>query len=431
MHSIYLSPGSSYCLYAPTALTGPELKLENNILLTIENGRIAGLKTIPSGNLPGGAGSGAQLIKLDRGLTLMPSLIDAHVHLALDGVSFKDSVSRWDNEEALQSRIIKELQAAAAAGIGAIRDGGDCRNINLSARDNLDEERLSGILKPRIISTGEAVRSENAYGSFLGRGYSKPVEIPAYIEALHAAGVDQVKVIASGLVSFNEYGRVEGKIPAPEELEAVVFHARRLGLKVMAHASSDAAVKRAVQAGVDSIEHGYYAEKDTLQMMAENQVAWVPTIAPVAAGAANSLFNDEVSRGSGLIEKICEEHIEKLRFALHSGVILGAGSDAGAPGVKHGAGLIAEMSMYARGALANRSILKAATAANAQILGLDGDIGTIRCGLKPELIAVRGNPLHDLATLKQVQMRFSTGHFSSAVKRTFSGRAGLIQGSMG
>jgi len=430
MHSFHFSPGSSYCLYAPMALTGPELELEKNILLRIENGLITGLKTIPPGNLPGGAGSGVQLIKLDQGLTLMPCLIDAHVHLALDGVSFKDSVSRWDNEGALQSRIKKDLQAAATAGIGAVRDGGDCRRINLAARDNFGEESLSGTLKPRVISTGAAVRSENSYGPFLGRGYRKPEEIPAFIEALHAAGVDQVKLIASGLVNFSEYGRVDGKIPAPEELEAVVFHARRFGLKVMVHASSDVAVKRAVQAGVDSIEHGYYAEKDTLQLMAENQVAWVPTISPVAAGVANSLFKDGSGRGSGLLEKICEEHIEKLRFALHSEVILGAGSDAGAPGVKHGAGLTAEMSMYARGALSNRFILRAATAANAQIVGLDGDMGAIRCGLKPELIAVRGNPLHDLAALKQVQMRFSTGHYSGAEERTFSGREGLIQGSM-
>lgn len=407
MHVFRFSTGSSYYLYAARALTGPELNLEKNILLTIENGLITGLKPVSLENLPLETGTGSQIIKLDRDLTLIPSLIDAHVHLALDGVNFMDSLARWDYAEAMQARIKKELQAAAGAGIGAVRDGGDCRRINLAIRDNLGDTGPEGASNPLVISTGEAIRRVNGYGSFLGRGYRKAEEIPAFIEALHSAGVDQVKLIVSGLVNFHEYGRVDGKLPAPEELETVVSHARRWGLKVMAHASSDAAVKMAVRAGVDSIEHGYYVQGDTLQLMAENRVAWVPTLAPVAARVVGGLNIAGSIRGNGLLERICQEHINKLRFALCSGVLLGMGSDAGALGVRHGTGLLAEMQMYARGALSNRSIIKAATHTNAQILGLDHKMGAIKCGLKPELIAVRGDPLDDLAALKRIKTRFS------------------------
>ncbi len=424
MRSFHFSAGTSYSLYASLALTGPELQAEENILLTIEGGLITGLKKVPPANLPSRDGPGFKLIKLDPGLTLLPCLIDAHVHLALDGINFMDSLKRWDHEEALQARIGKDLQAAAKAGIGAIRDGGDCRGINLAARNGRSGTGRDGVLKARVVATGEAVRRENGYGSFLGRGYRNPEEIPAFIAALDAAGVDQVKVIASGLVSFNEYGRVGGKLLAPEELKAVVFLAHRRGLKVMAHASSDEAVKMAVRAGVDSIEHGYYLTKDTLKLMAERRVAWVPTIAPVAALGARSTPGSGPGQDHSLIKRIYEEHIEKLRFALYSGVILGMGSDAGAPGVRHGAGLLTEMEMYKRGSLSNRSILKAATRVNAQILGLEGEIGAISSRFKPELIAVRGNPLDDLGALKRVQVRFGAGHDGCVRKRVVSGPAG-------
>ncbi len=413
MYSFNFSVEKSYKLYASLALTGPELKIEKDILLIIEKGLITGLEKVSSANLSFGDNHDFQVIKLDRSLTLVPCLIDAHVHLALDGINFKDSLYLWDHEEALQTRIEKDLQAVAEAGIGAVRDGGDCRRVNLAARNGRGGASRNDALKPRVVSTGEAVRRENGYGSFLGRGYRKPQEIPAFIETLHVAGVDQVKVIASGLVNFNEYDRVDGKPLAPEELKAVVFHAHRWGLKVMAHASSDEAVKVAVRAGVDSIEHGYFVKKDTLQLMADSRVAWVPTIAPVAALVDGRSLESASGRKHGLIKRIYEEHIEKLLFALDSGVVLGVGSDAGAPGVRHGAGLFTEMDMYARGALSNRTILKAATLANAQILGLDGKMGAISRGFLPELIAVQGNPIDDLSVLKQVQMRFGAGKYGS------------------
>ena len=114
-------------------------------------------------------------------------------------------------------------------------------------------------------------------------------EIFASLQRLAAAGVDQGKILLSGIVSFEEYGRVERSRWTLEELKAVVREGHRLGLRMMAHASSAEAVELALRAGVDSIEHGYFITGEQLREMGARRIAWIPTIIPVAVQARNPL----------------------------------------------------------------------------------------------------------------------------------------------
>ncbi len=403
MQAIYIKPDSDYYIWAPFALTGSKLTAERNLLLHITGGRINSCQIVPADLIPLAVKTHDNFIPLAEETTLLPSLIDAHTHLALDGEDFKRSRMLWDDWQTMLPRLEKAKEQYLQAGVAYIRDGGDLAGINLKAKKLFNGETGCGL---HIISTGEAVRPKNGYGAFLGRGYSNLKEIEGQVENLVLSGADQIKVVVSGVVSFERYGEVEDPLIPQNELTLITRLAHHKGLKVMAHASSDAAVKLALKAGVDSVEHGYFLRSDSLKIMAEKEIAWVPTIIPVAVQARMPYSKDRSAHEIDLITRTYEEQIEKLSYAAELGVPLGVGTDAGASGVRHGVSLVEEMLLFAKSDLDNRSILQAATVGNAAILGFGKENGSIDKGLRANLIAVQGNPLDDLGALHEIAAHF-------------------------
>lgn len=330
-------------------------------------------------------------------------MIDAHVHLALDGKDSKTAIALWDQQEMLSNRVQQDLDVYLTRGIGFVRDGGDRREINLMISKLIKQGVMSG---PGIVSTGQALRQADHYGSFLGNGYSSTAEIPAVISRLLSQGADQIKVILSGAVSFKKYGAVEPAAIKPDELKLLVKQAHENGSRVMAHANSAASVGLAIQAGVDSIEHGYFLNSESLKAMAERQIAWVPTIIPVAVQVKEPMLHNWSKTEIAIINRTYRKHMEQLVPAKQLGVPLGLGTDSGAPGVRHGLSLIKEMSLYSEAGLSNRDILQSVTATNARILGLAENIGTLGVQQAPCLIGVSGDPLADLKALEKVKWLF-------------------------
>jgi len=403
MKRIELSSSTEAYIWAPRVLAGAQLEEQTAALLTIKGGLIASVAHVPRGELPGRITSHPGFYPLAEGTILLPALIDAHVHLSLDGESGQERSRPDESGEALLPRVRRHWEAYDACGIGAVRDGGDRAMAGLRLRRLLAEEGASG---PWIVAAGQAIYKQGGYGSFLGPGCSSMEEIFASLQRLAAAGVDQGKILLSGIVSFEEYGRVERSRWTLEELKAVVREGHRLGLRMMAHASSAEAVELALRAGVDSIEHGYFITGEQLREMGARRIAWIPTIIPVAVQARNPLSRCRPGRRA-IISRIYREQMQKLSLALQEGVPLGVGTDAGAPGVRHGESLLEEMLLYRRAGLTNRAILQAATATNASILGLDRHgMGTLKTGRKPRLIGVAGNPLAALEALKKVDYYF-------------------------
>lgn len=231
----------------------------------LENGRIASIT---------GAGDASYqftqptrpTISLDLGgLTVLPPLVDCHVHMALDGLDFSAARQRWDQPDELYTQVGAQLWDTLCHGILAVRDGGDLSGIGLRYRELVANDSLPG---PIIRASGYALRKPQKYGSFLGRGI--PTEmLDSTLDDLTRLKVDQIKVLVSGVVSFQEYARVGPLQYTADELKALVEGAHSRGLGVMAHASSDEAVAMAVQAGVDTIEHGYFLSRATLELMDE------------------------------------------------------------------------------------------------------------------------------------------------------------------
>jgi len=399
MITIPVDPLKTFYIWAPLALTGPDLLPENNVLIEIKDTRISSICRMSRDQLLLSVTKNPGFTCFEDSVTLMPCLIDAHVHLALDGKVKEDPAGLPAQEELSRHRIMQALQDTGDSGIGAVRDGGDLMGLNLSIKRNISNRNYYG---PQIIATGQALRKKGSYGSFLGKGYKTSKELPGLLQALKAAGADQVKVIASGIASFLEYGLVKGPVLSSADLRIITGLAGQMKLKVMAHASSAEAVTKVVEAGVDSVEHGYFVNKPTLQNMADKQVAWIPTIIPVAAQAREPLCAKRTTGELAVIKRLYEEQLENLCIAAQAGVPLGIGTDAGANGVEHASNLVEEMLLYSKASLENRSILQAATTVNAKILGLEKEMGRIEKNYRAALIAVKGNPLEDLSRLKDI-----------------------------
>ena len=339
-------------------------------------------------------------VELDlSGLTIMPPLIDCHVHLALDGIDFSAALKRWDSPEELDHTIQEQLRDTLTCGILAVRDGGDRKGIARQVK--------GGSSAPLIKSPVRALRKPKTYGAFLGQG-TKPQELESVLDQLVILGADHIKVIVSGVVSFKEYGKVGPVQYTYEELGPIVHGAHQRGLKVMAHASSDEAVSLSIAAGVDTVEHGYFLSLDSLGRLAEKRITWIPTVIPVAAQLHNNTVgsNDRLNRD--VIEKTVERQLEMINKAPALGVVLGVGTDAGAGGVRHGYGFHEELELYKNAGLSNAQILQSATLDGANILNLGW--GRLKQGYPAAFIAVIGNPLANLAALRNVKYAFLPGY---------------------
>ncbi len=397
MKIIGLSPAGNMSLRAGRVFDGFASIPGANIDITVSGGIIREVRPIPRGIAPGPPDT-MQALDL-REYTVLPAMVDCHVHLALDGIDFNRSLELWSKGTPLWEKIRANLQNALHTGIAAVRDGGDREGIGLRARDKAIRGDFPA---PRIKSSGTALGRPGMYGSFLGPGLDGNA-IPKAVENLARLGVDQVKALVSGAVSFKKYRRVGPLQFTADELKEIVLEAARHGLKVMAHANSDEAVEMAVQARVGSLEHGYFVSPQSLENMARAGIPWVPTLAPVAARLKEPHRRRHSMEELEIIEKILLRQMKMVKKAAETGVIIGAGSDAGASGVLHGRGLLDEITLLEKAGLSREEILRAVTSGGASVVGLEKEMGMVRPGMMPYLMAVRGNPLEDLRRLTNVE----------------------------
>lgn len=403
MQLLRLSATKEYILHPAAVWDGIGNTLLRDRAVYIKGGRISAIVNSNAATLNVAADSPgspsrppAETIPLP-GITLMPGLIDCHIHLSMHGRDLLQVIREWD--ERPQATAIQAQHALfdyLQHGIVAVRDGSDKKNIGLTAKKKVSAGNWPG---PVVIATGQAIYKKGKYGAFLGPGISDIKEVTPAIRQLAANGVDQLKVVVSGLVSFKKFGVVGPPQFSLEELTHIVHTGHNHGLKIMAHASSQTAVELAIAAGVDSVEHGYFMSDRCLARMAEQGTAWVPTVAPLG----NLLKNNHVPYPGAdpeVIKHTVELQLQQLAKAAAAGVLLGIGTDAGANMVPHAASYIDELSFFQAAGLNQVAILRAATQNAAVIIGTDGFMGTVEQGKKPYLIGVKGNPLHSLTGLE-------------------------------
>ncbi|EME69627.1 amidohydrolase [Paramagnetospirillum caucaseum] len=291
----------------------------------------------------------------------MPSLVDAHVHIFLDGAELdparrKQAMAAGEAESLAVART--NAEASWRAGLGLIRDAGDPRGINHAAR-----RELAAAGHPiRLRSPGPALHRPGRYGSFLGAAIAEDSDAARVVSEL-CLDADDIKVLLTGVIDFAS-GTVKGKPQFDEAAAtAIVAAARRHGRPTFAHCNGPEGLAVAIRAGFDSIEHGYLMDEESLRAMAGEGIAWTPTLAPVAA--QRHLAPDVSGFGPDILaclDTILARHAESILRAAQLGVALYCGSDAGGQGVPHGGGLVDEMLLLAGAGVPMETLLAGATA---------------------------------------------------------------------
>lgn len=403
MSCLKIKPANNYLLVPDLVWDGFSNKPAKNLAVLIRDGVIDQLLAHPAPDNDGAPDTtmtpseDIETVRLP-GITLMPGLVDCHIHLAMDSQDLFRAVDDWEHRPQLvEQRTRRAAADYLANGVLAVRDGGDRMNIGINARNNINLGIFPG---PLVIATGRAIYRKGMYGNFLGPGTEDVIQAAAQLEMLVEEGIDQLKVVVSGIVSFKEFGSVGPVQFTVSELKKIIDKAHGLGIKVMAHASSPEAVETAVLAGADSIEHGYFLETKQLRLMAGAGTAWIPTLAPLGNLVETGLCPYEGADMS-VIRKSFELQLQRIKEANELGVRIGVGTDAGANNVPHGYSYHQELAYYARTGLDNLTVLGMATSVSAGILGLEHRIGSVSPGKLPMFIGIRGNPLASLSLLKK------------------------------
>lgn len=255
---------------------------------------------------------------------------DCHVHMVLDGIlGYRAAMDRFccDSFDDVVRNVLRQYQKA---GITFLRDGGDKYGAARRAAE------LAGEYGITYRTPIYPIYENGRYGKFIGHGFTGMQEYRALIADIKAQGADFLKIMIAGLVDFNEYGRISCGPVEPDAIREMIHIGHEEGLAVMAHCNGDTAARAALDAGVDSIEHGCYMEQETLHQLAESDTVWVPTLVTVG-----SLIHDE-RYPQNITKRILDEQLWKVGIAAGWGCNIALGSDAGAYLVPHIKGTLDE-----------------------------------------------------------------------------------------
>jgi imidazolonepropionase-like amidohydrolase len=329
-----------------------------------------------------------------RGLTLLPGLMDCHVHLCLGA---EPDVVDAITKETPSLTLLKSSRSARLtleAGFTTVRDVGSRDHSIFSLKHAIDAGLVPG---PRIVGAGLVICMIGGHARFIGQEIEGVQQVRAAVRAQISAGASVIKVIASGGVLTPGTSPDQAQMTV-EELQAAVEEAQRAGRKVAAHAHGSSGMKNAVRAGVHSIEHATLMDKEAATMMKQQGVFMVPTLSALATTAACRLGCGVPDSVRDKAKALTKHHAMSFRNALRDGIQIAMGTDAGTPFNFHGENAQELERMVAFGMSPMQAIL-ASTSAAARLIGIQGRVGTIEKGKLADLLLFDGNPLRRIDLL--------------------------------
>jgi len=415
---------STFYLRAGRLFDGTGDAAKRDVVLEIEGERIKSVGAHPP--------AGAEVIDLSSA-TVLPGLIDVHVHLTARADHFEDI---WQFKTSLpQASMVAVVHARRTleAGFTTVRDVGSPPFAAADLRDLVNEGYFPG---PRIVASGPCISITGGHCDL--NNYPPEVRVSIFpnerdfaqadgvdqlrhtVRAQIQHGVDVIKVAASGGV-FSR-GDTPG-VPqfTVEELRVAAFEAHKTGRRIAAHAHGTQSIKDALDAGIDSIEHGTLIDDEGIKLLKERG-AWL----------VGDLYNDDVILGKAEELRIPKEYVEKERAigqiqrqnwskAIRAGVKAAFGTDAGI--FPHGDNA-KQLAVYVKYGMTPAQAIRSATSVAADLLGRARDVGSLQAGRYADLIAVRGDPLTDVRLLESVPFVMKGGKIVKDELRQTSGALG-------
>jgi imidazolonepropionase-like amidohydrolase len=336
---------------------------------------------------------GDEITRVDApAATLLPGLVDCHVHLALSGgpnwlaeVQQSYALACW--------RAASFARATLRAGFTSVR----C----LGGRDGMDpalrDAQRSGVVEgPRIVTANLAICMTGGHGAWIGREADGPDDVRKAVREQLRAGADCVKLIATGGVMTPGVDIGSQQLTL-DELRAGVEEAHKAGRKVASHAHGADGIHSAVLAGIDSVEHGSFLRDDTIQLMKERGTCLSMTLCS-AAGIADAPPDSVPEWARSKAAVAAEAMIDSFRRAYQAGVRLVLGTDAGTPYNFHGANA-RELALMVQHGAAPLDALQAATLNGAELLQVADQVGSIEVGKQADLVLCEGDAAADVARL--------------------------------
>ncbi len=346
--------------------------------------------------------------------TLLPGLIDAHVHLGggPDKPFWNEAIET--NEHTVATGLAN-ARTTLKAGFTTVRDLGSAPLAGFAVRDAINEGLFPG---PRIVEAGTAISIIGGHGDV--SGYRPEVnaalsgnntctgadQCAARVREFSRGGSDVIKITATGGV-LSQQGRGLGQHFSDAEMASIVTTAHTLGLKVAAHAHGARGIEAASRAGVDSIEHGTFADDAAIKVMVANKTWYVPTLMALVG------IEDRLGKSiyTPTVEKKVRETLairgQALAAAVKAGVRIAYGTDSAV--YEHGRNGEEAGQMVKYGGMSPRAVLVSATSAAAELLGLSNETGTLTVGKAADIIAVDGDPLADAGQLARVKWVMARG----------------------
>lgn len=394
-------------IYAGRLITDPANGTGGPATITVTDGRIT---AIAQGRAP--APEGAIIHDLST-KTVLPGLIDLHVHLTGDpGGDYRNEAVEPEEWGVVVGA--KNARITVKAGFTTVREAGSAQYTAFSLRRGTTEGIIVG---PRIVAAGPALSIVGGHGDVTGftehvhdaldYGYTctGAVECAEKVRKASRAGADVIKITATGGVLSQQGRGLEGHF-TNAELTAIADTAHSLGLKVMAHAHGARGIEAAAAAGIDTIDHGTFADDAALKVMKAKGTYMVPTLMAlegVRERLGKGIYTPTVEiKGRQAVEAAGRQVTRSKQL----GVPVAFGTDAGV--FEHGRNA-GEFALLVKFGLTPQEAVASATTVAAKALGMENEIGQISVGYSADLIAVDGDPLADVRTLEKVQWVMARG----------------------
>jgi len=403
-------------IYAGKVLVGTEQDVKEQQTLVIEDSKIAAIKagylTKQQLNL-----SDADIIDLKNQMVL-PGLIDMHVHVTFERDA-KRNPHQWatEYEADYALRSLKYLQRTVDAGFTSVRDLGSSYQVIFPLKRAVERGDIVG---PRIFAAGDMITPTGGHGDMHGyrRDITKATEggglgvcdgaddCTRAVRDVIKSGADVIKITATGGVLSNTAAGVNQQF-TDEELSAIVNTAHHLGRKVTAHAHGTEGIKAALRAGVDSIEHGSFLDKDTVKLFKKQNAYLVPTLLAGATVKEEVLNNPNMPKAiADKVEVVAPKMEASFKLALKNKVKIAFGTDSGVS--RHGDNA-KEFELLVKYGMTPKQAIKSATVEAAKLLGQSESLGDLSVGKQADIISVNMNVLDNISELSQVQFVMKGG----------------------